>query len=310
MSRRDPHIVVRALVGVAVALALQAPAVLAAQGDSGPVATAGAVSVERQEVQALVTALPADRRTQLAQNPAALEQWVRTRLADKLLLAEASAQQWGTRPEVARQIEAATQEIVLRSYLASVSQVSSDYPTDVELTAAYNRVKNDLNKPASYRVSQVFIAAAIGDQAARADAQRTAAEVVRKARQPKADFAKLIAEYEKGLDAPAPDTGWVVLDQLLPEVRPVVASLKPGEVSEPVQSAAGLHVLKLVEARPAQPASFEEAKEALRARLRQERQGQIARAYLDGLANGAAVKVDAQAIKSILNNAGSSASTP
>ncbi|CAB3647280.1 peptidylprolyl isomerase [Achromobacter pestifer] len=293
-----------ALLGaVALLGAMHAPVAVAAEPAQSAVAVSGSVSVGRSEVQDFVATLPPEQRQRLSENPQALEQWVRGRLADKLLIAEATAQQWSQRPEIARQIEAATWEIVARSYLASVSQVPSDYPSDTELTAAYNRVKGNLTKPASYRISQVFISAPVGDQGGVAAARKTADEAAQKARRPKADFSKLITEYEKGAEAPAAETGWVTLDQLLPEVRPVVAKLKAGEVSEPVQSPAGFHVLKLVESREAQPATFEEAKEGLRARMKQERQGQIARAYLDGLANGAAVKVDGQAMKNVVDAA-------
>lgn len=304
MSRRGTGKGIRLFAGAVAVMALQAPVVLAADT---AVATAGKVSIAPQEAEAMVAALPAQARAQLTQNPAALEQWVRGRMADKLLLEEASAQQWRQRPEVASQIEAASREIVLRSYLDSVSRVASDYPTEAELKAAYNRTKDQLHKPATYRVSQVFIAAAVNDPAAVTAGRTKATEVVRKARRPKADFSKLIAEYEKGADAPPPDTGWVTIDQLLPEVRATVASLKPGEVSEPVQSAAGFHVLKLVEARPVQTPSFDEAKETLRSLLRRERQQQVARAYLDGLANGADVKVNAEAVRRIVESAGTSA---
>lgn len=294
---------------LALALALCVPAAWAVQGDE-PVGTSGPVSVTQQEVQALVALLPAARREQLSRNPAELEQWVRARLADKQLQQEAAAQQWAQRPEVARQIEAATRQLVALSYLASVSQAPSDYPSEPELAAAYNRLKGGLLKPAGYRVSQVFIPAPLGDPAAQAAARRAAGEVTQKARKPKADFSRLAAEYGKGAAQPPADTGWVTLDQLLPEVRPVVASLKPGQVSEPVQSAAGLHVLKLVAVREAQQATLEETRDRLRARMRQERQEQIARAYLDGLANGASVKVDVPAMKRILEHAPSSSSPP
>ncbi|GGY04445.1 peptidylprolyl isomerase [Paludibacterium paludis] len=297
----------RALTGGCVLLALLAPFALAADN---AVATAGSASVSRQEAETLVLSLPAAQREQLAANPALLEQWARTRLADQLLLAEAGAKQWSKRPEVAAQIDALTREVVARTYLASVSQAPADYPSDSELSEAYQRLKGGLFKPAAYRVNQVFIPAPAGDAAALAAARKNVADALRKARQPKADFARLAGEFDKSAKPALADTGWVTLDQLLPEVRPVVVSLKPGQVSEPVQSAAGLHVLKLVERREAQSVTLDEIRDVLKARLRQERQGELARAYLERLAGGSGVKVDSDALKRILGRAAPPAAKP
>lgn len=290
----------RALLALTLVLLAALPAQAA---QSNAVASAGDIQLSRQEVAARLAELPAAQREQLAKDPAPLEQWLRGQLAERLLLQEAAAQQWEKRPEVARNIEAATREVVARSYLSSVSQVPEGYPSDAELRAAYNRAKVNLQKPASYRLSQLFFAAPPDDETAQAKARKSADEVVQKARRPKADFVKLIAQYGKdGNTQVQNDTGWVTLGQLLPEVRPVVASLQPGEVAEPVQSPAGLHVLKLIEMREPQQATLEEVRPLLEARMRQERQAQIARAYLDSLANGPTVKVDEQALAGLLKS--------
>lgn len=284
------------LVALLVGFALPAQA---AQSDA--IARAGEVTLSRDEVAQRIAQLPQAQREQLAKNPQPLEQWLREQLAERMLLQEAAAQQWEKRPEVARDIAAVTQEVVARSYLQSVSQPPEGYPSEAELRAAYNRAKNSLQKPASYRLSQLFFATPAGDEAAQAQARKRAAELVEKAKRPKADFSKLMAEYGKEGNTQAQnDTGWVTLGQLVPEVRPVVARLQTGEVSDPIASPAGLHVLKLVEMREAQPATLAEVRPLLQARMRQERQAQIARAYLDSLANGPTVKVDTKALDGVL----------
>ncbi|MDR0260916.1 MAG: peptidylprolyl isomerase [Comamonas sp.] len=302
--KRQPHtLMARSLCGAGIWLALQAPQAWSQQGNV-PVISSGQVSVSSQELQTHLASLSPGQREQLAKQPAALEQWARAQLSEKLLLQEASAQRWEQQPEVARQLEKRRQEWVARSYLASVSKVPDDYPAASEVAAAYERLKSSLLKPAGYRVSQVFLAASTTDVGAQKKAQQSAGEVVKKARQPQTDFAKLAQEYGSSSGQLPADTGWVTLEQLLPEARSVVVRLKPGEVSEPVASAAGLHVLKLLDMRPAQTATLEEVAPLLKTRLRQEKQSQLARAYMDKLGNGAAVKVDLQAVKTAQENAG------
>lgn len=264
------------------------------------VASVGKIEVTRQQIAARIAALPDEQRRQLVQDPAPLEQWIRSQFAEQLLLQEAAAQQWEKQPEVARDIEAVTQEVIARSYLQRVSQVPEGYPGDAELQAAWSRAKVNLVKPARYRISQLFLPARADDAQTQAKARINAAEMVQKARRPKADFDKLVEEYGSTGNGTQKETGWVTLAQLLPEVRPVIASLKPGTVSEPVQSQAGLHVLKLIEVREPEQATLDEVRDALTTRLRQQRQAQIANAYLDSLANSQNIKIDRQALIGVL----------
>ncbi|WZB72437.1 peptidyl-prolyl cis-trans isomerase [Achromobacter xylosoxidans] len=86
------------------------------------------------------------------------------------------------------------------------------------------------------------------------------------------------------------------LAQLTPEMRPVVEQLKTGDVSAPVQSAAGFHILKLADLRPASVTPFDQVKGELRAALRSQRQELAARAYLEGLLNAGTVSIDGAAL--------------
>jgi parvulin-like peptidyl-prolyl isomerase len=69
--------------------------------------------------------------------------------------------------------------------------------------------------------------------------------------------------------------GWTFLPELSKPVADTLAKLKPGEISAPVESEHGWHVLKLVERLPARPLTFDEAKgriiEAETARIKKDR---------------------------------------
>ncbi len=55
------------------------------------------------------------------------------------------------------------------------------------------------------------------------------------------------------------DLGWFTKADMIPEIFDAAFKLKPGEVSGPVKSQFGWHVIKLVETRKAKKPSFEEA---------------------------------------------------
>lgn len=267
----------------------------------GPaVARLGNQQVSPEELQALLATVPAQTREQLRGNREALERWIRSRLAEKAVLEQADAQGWAQRPDVARQTRAATEQIVFRDYLRSVSQVPAEYPSAAELQQAYDAGKANWQTPALYRVSQIFLG--VSDAANVETVRKQAAELSKKAQSAPADFAALATQYsqDRVTAERGGDTGLQPLQQLVPEVRGAVARLKVGAVSDPVQSAAGFHVIKLTEQQPARTATLEELRDQLTQALRAQRQEQIAQAYLDGMLNTATLSIDGAALNKIL----------
>nr|WP_290444617.1 MULTISPECIES: peptidylprolyl isomerase [unclassified Pseudomonas] len=303
-----------AVVAVAVALALRpgdepvaaarsASASLQASNDSGPaLASLGQQKVGSGELKALIAQLPEDARANLRGDRPALEAWIRARLAEKALYQQAEAQGWLQRPEIQAQTRAATEQIVLRDYLNSVSQVPDDYPSEAELKQAYEAGKAGLQLPVRYRLSQIFLRLENprDDEALRKQAQALA----KQAQAGDADFAALAREHSQdtGTAARGGDTGLQALAQLLPEVRGVVPRLKVGAVSEPVQSAAGYHIIKLVEQQPARAATLEEVAPRLRQLLRAQRQEQVAKAYVEGMFDSATLSIDGAALNQVLES--------
>ncbi len=103
-----------------------------ATADSPSLARLGNQHVSPDELKALLAALAPEVRQQMRGNRAALEGWIRARLAEKAVLEQADAQGWRERPEVERQTRAAAEQIVFRDYLQSVSQVPAGYPSEDE----------------------------------------------------------------------------------------------------------------------------------------------------------------------------------
>lgn len=298
-----------ALLVVAVALvvrpgndpvAAQQPAPVTAANSGPAVARLGNQQVSPEELQALLAAVPPQTREQLRGNREALERWIRSRLAEKAVLEQADAQGWAQRPDVVRQTRAATEQIVFRDYLQSVSQVPADYPSAAELQQAYDAGKANWQTPALYRVSQIFLG--VNEPQNLEAVRKQAAELSKKAQATPADFAALAKEFSQDrLTAErGGDTGLQPLQQLVPEVRGAVARLKVGAVSDPVQSSAGFHVIKLTEQQPARTATLDELRDQLTQALRAQRQEQIAQAYLDGMLNTATLSIEGAELNKVL----------
>lgn len=270
--------------------------------DSKVIASAGKATITQPEIDALVRSLDAPAREKLAANPAGLKPWLGDRLAQRQLMAEAQAKNWAQRPEVDAAIRSAAQEIVLRSYLASVSAPVADYPSEAEVQAAYDKNRESFALPQMYRLSQIFI-----DQptpAAAAASKAKAEDVARQAKAAGADFAALAKAHsqEPASAARGGDTGWVAAAQMLPQLRETVGKMKPGEVAGPVQTPNGFHIVMLSDQRAPGVRPLAEVREELKAALRQQRQTEQARAYLARLADPKAMTVDETALSAAIRN--------
>lgn len=270
---------------------------------SGPItaiARLGDQYIEAYELEALLADLPRGSAEQLGQNRTAIDDWLRSRLAEKKLLSEAVAQGWDQRQEVQQMTRSATEQIVLRTYLDSVSQVPEDYPSEAELNAAYEINKGQWAAPAMYQISQIFLA--VNDQASLEDVRKRAVELTNAARKGQTDFAELARENSEDPQSAQQggDIGMRPLELLIPEIRPVLAQLEVGAVSDPVQTPTGLHILKLTDMQPARLATLDQVRDQLRNSLRAQRKELIAKAYMQGLVNADTLSIDGAALNVVL----------
>ncbi|MBP7351543.1 MAG: peptidylprolyl isomerase [Comamonas sp.] len=249
--------------------------------------------------------MPESERAKVKSNREGLENWLRQRLAGEAVLREAQQKKWAERPEVRARVDAAVKDVTARvvssSYLESIVQLPAGFPSDAEVSAAYERAKPQLNMAATYRVAQIFLPVTPGADAAAIAAVRTrASELAVQART--GDFAALAKAHSQDAASAAQggEVGNLPLAQLLPETREMVATMQPNQISDPVRSTAGFHVLKLLGSQPARPATLEEAKPMLQAALREQRQQELINTHLSKLAPPSSVSIDKAALDAVL----------
>lgn len=272
-----------------------------AWAQTNAIASAGGASLTQAEVTGLVKEMDDGSRTRLATDPALLDQVVRARLAVKAALTEAQARGWDKQPQVQAAIKDAQRDVIVRSYLASVSAPPADYPTDADIQTVYDRNHAAFTAPRALRVAQIFIATPAGADAATLDrARKQATDLVRQARAAGADFAALAkaSSQDKASAANGGDMGFVPEPLLLPEIRKAAEGVKAGEVAGPIQTAAGFHVIRVIDTRSARLRPLAEVKEQIQAELRQQRAQQNAQAYLAKFVDGASI--DEAALKKAL----------
>jgi peptidylprolyl isomerase len=280
---------------------LSVPLAVYAQGDV--IARSGQASVTQADMTTLLKSLSPDVRTRLAADPARLDQVVRAKLAAAAVLAEASSKGWDKQPQVVALIDDARRDVIARSYLASVAAPSADYPSDADLQAAYDSNPQMFAMPRALRIAQIYIATPPDADAATIDkARKQATDLARQARASGADFAALAkaSSQEKQSAANGGDMGFLPDAMLMPEIRKATDSMKPGDVTGPIQTSSGFHVIKLLDTHAPSVRPLADVKEQLRAQLRQQREQQNAQSYMAKLAGPSAAPIDEDALKKAL----------
>jgi peptidyl-prolyl cis-trans isomerase C len=103
-----------------------------------------------------------------------------------------------------------------------------------------------------------------------------------------ADFEKLAREKstDKGSGANGGELGWFTKDKMVPTFATAAFKLKKGEISEPVKTDFGWHVIQVEDRRPLQIASYDDMKDALKNELA----NKAMQSYVEGLLKKADIK--------------------
>ena len=184
------------------------------------------VQVPDAEVEAEIARIAASRRQNVAQYEAA------------------QARLGISKTDLRRQVrDSMISQRMLQGYTAAEAKVSED-----EINAAIARARAQgialpQAEPKTRYHAQHILIASQGERAQRL-AQRLSQDAQRGA-----DFAALARQYSQdGSAANGGDLGWLSEGETVPEFERAMRSLKPGQVSQPVHTQFGWHVIRLVEA--------------------------------------------------------------
>jgi peptidyl-prolyl cis-trans isomerase D len=144
-------------------------------------------------------------------------------------------------------------------------------PTEEELRQFYKERVSQFQVPEERRTSHILIAVDEGADKATIEKAREKANDIYKKLTEGADFAKMAEEYsdDPGSSKLGGDIGFFGKGSLDPQYEEAMFALKVGEISKPVLSSFGFHIIKLDEIRAEKSKSFEEVKDDLLAEYQQ-----------------------------------------
>jgi parvulin-like peptidyl-prolyl isomerase len=181
-------------------------------------------------------------------------------------------------------------ELVSALIDAVVSDATAEPPTPAEVEAFYREKRDYFARPGRVRVEEIRV---------RAEPSRSTEEALARAREAagrlRAGEPFSTVEQELGdPSVPLPEDllpPKKLLDYLGPTATRTALDLEAGEVSDPVRSVAGFHVLRVLEREPLRNPPFEEIEEEVRAELRRRRGDEALRAYVEDLRDLADVRI-------------------
>ena len=145
--------------------------------------------------------------------------------------------------------------------------------SDAELRAAYDARKSQYTEEEKIHARHILIR--VPANAPEADVKKAEGEI--KALEARIrggeDFAEVAKSGQDGTAEQGGDLGWFTAGQMVPEFSKAAFSLKDGEVSAPVRTQFGFHLIKKEGHQDAVTHSFDEVKDSLRADLATEAAG-------------------------------------
>ncbi|MBS9478222.1 peptidylprolyl isomerase [Ancylobacter radicis] len=292
MTRHRPHTVLKAtsrpaglvragllaaLIGVAALPALPAlaqtaapaPAAAATAGDNPVLATVNGAEIRRSDVNAAAEELGPNLPQQI--QGAAREEYVLGFLIDLTAMAQAAeADKLAETDSFKQQYEFIRKRLLMQALLEKATKAAL---TDAALQQTYQEAVKQQKPEEEVRARHILFRADPNDPKAQAEAEKKAKDVEAQLKKG-ADFAKLATELTEDPSGKSDggDLGFFTKEQMVPEFAEVAFSMKPGDVSQPVKTQFGWHVIKVEEKREKPVPTFDEVKPQIEQFLAQKAQ--------------------------------------
>jgi len=203
-------------------------------------------------------------------NEAVRQNVLRGMITEKLILIEAEKQGTDKLESVQQQIETAKRKIVLRAFL---DQKTASLISEADIKAEYEQWVKKMAGQEEIRARHILVAN-----------EKEADDLYDKIKDG-SDFAKLAEEFSKdpATAGQGGDLGYFTQDKMVKPFAEAAFKLQKGEVSDPVESPFGWHVIKVEDRRPVTIPTLSEAHDGIAEQLQDKKLG----SYVSGLLNAA-----------------------
>ncbi|MCB4770766.1 peptidylprolyl isomerase [Ancylobacter sp. Lp-2] len=249
----------------------QAAPATPAQPDDTVLATVNGTPITRADVNAAAVELGPNLPPQI-QGPAR-DEYVLGFLIDLTAMAQAAeAQKLDETADFKRQLDFIKKRVLMQ---AALEQAAKAALTDAALKQTYEEALKQQKPEEEVHARHILFRADPNDKAASEAAEKKAKDVEARLKKGE-DFAKLAGELTEDPSGKKDggDLGFFTKDQMVPEFAEKAFSMKPGDVSDPVKTQFGWHVIKVEEKREKPLPTFDEVRPQIEQYLVQKAQAE------------------------------------
>ena len=243
------------VLAAALALALAAAGPVAAQDKDPVVAKVNGVEIHQSDL-----AVAEEEAGQLPpMTPDAKKDYLVQFMADMILVSKAAeTEKLADSPDFKRHMEVARRKLLMAELLQSVGKKAL---TDEAMHKVYDDAVKQMGEQKEVRARHILIRAAPGDEKADKAAEDKIKATIARLKKGE-DFEKVAKEVTEDPSGKANggDLGYFTKDQMVPEFAEAAFKLNKGDISEPVKTQFGWHVIKVEDSRVKPPPTFDEVK--------------------------------------------------
>ena len=185
-----------------------------------------------------------------------------------------------------------TRRDLLISRFIETTFVKKNVATETEVRAFYDKNQDKFKQEESVKASHILIG--IGEKASADDRKkaREKAEKLKKELTGGADFAALAKGNSSCPSSQqGGDLGFFGKGQMVPAFEKAAFSLKPGEISDVVETQFGYHIIKLTEKKAAEAVAFKDAKARIEEFLNGQKINEAIQAYIADARKSAKIEI-------------------
>jgi peptidyl-prolyl cis-trans isomerase C len=180
-------------------------------------------------------------------------------MTDMILVSKAAQdKKLGDTPEFKAKLDFARKKLLMEAIL---KQAGKDAMTDAAMHQVYNDAVKTMSDEQEVHARHILIRAAAGDEKANKEAEDKIKAIIVRLKKGE-DFAKVASETTEDPSGKTTggDLGYFTKEQMVPEFADVAFKLEKGQISEPVHTQFGWHVIKVEDKRKKPAPSFDEVK--------------------------------------------------
>ena len=164
----------------------------------------------------------------------------------KLVAKKAAADNMGVGPEIVRKLNYYKDKVMMESLLGEVVKTGS---TEAAMRKVYDDAAKNQKPEPEVKARHILV-----------PTENEAKDVLKRVKGGE-DFAKVATEVSKDPGSEGGDLGWFTKDRMVPEFADAAFKLAKGQISDPVKSQFGWHVIKVEDQRTKEFPPFEAVKD-------------------------------------------------